>query len=437
MRMTALPLVALLLLSSATGALAAGEDGSIGVSTAVQPDAQGTPPSKAPRLLETGTRMVQEERVETGGLGRTQLLFNDGSSLTIGPNSDLLLDRYVYDPEAKTGDLALSATKGLFRFVGGRISKANPVTLNVGSATIGIRGGVGIIEAGATVRAAFLYGREMIVRVGNSIQRITRPGFYVEIVDGQISAIRRLPPERLADWQGGLEASPSLLENVRLLVVDPELVNAIAAFNSAIGPNGVNPNQDNDSGPTETLVLDDESEVDNAAQNTAFEPISSPDDDFIFDPNLAVAYNGLLQEISDLAVEVGVPTDLGNFGGVATYAGAVEGYVIDGQSFRQTSGSTFNLTYNFGTNLGALDIADFDGMNFSFDVAGDDLTKTSFTSTALISSPPMTGEASGVFLNQFIETTQELIPTGSFEISRGQDYFGVGAFLGNGEINQP
>src|SRR5688572_32469401 len=47
--------------------------------------------------------------------------------LQIGPDAQLVIDKFVYDPNTKTGDLAITATKGVFRLVGGKISKTNPI----------------------------------------------------------------------------------------------------------------------------------------------------------------------------------------------------------------------------------------------------------------------------------------------------------------------
>ena len=95
----------------------------VGVSGAVNPDATGTPPGATPRRLVIGQDVVFNERFTTGPLGQTQLLFLDESAMTIGPNSDLTIDQFVYDPKSGTGKLAMSATRGLMRYVGGKLSK--------------------------------------------------------------------------------------------------------------------------------------------------------------------------------------------------------------------------------------------------------------------------------------------------------------------------
>ena len=66
--------------------------------------------------------------------------------MTVGPNSDLSIDEYVYDPTTNTGKLAASLTKGMMRFVGGQISHAGNAQVATPNAVVGIRGGVGIFQ---------------------------------------------------------------------------------------------------------------------------------------------------------------------------------------------------------------------------------------------------------------------------------------------------
>jgi hypothetical protein len=95
----------------------------VGISSAVNQDANGTPPGQATRKLVIGQEVVFNERIATAAAGQTQLLFLDESAMTIGPGSDLTIDQFVYDPKTGSGKLAMSATKGLLRFVGGKLSK--------------------------------------------------------------------------------------------------------------------------------------------------------------------------------------------------------------------------------------------------------------------------------------------------------------------------
>src|SRR5207244_1999886 len=79
---------------------------------------------------------------------QTQILFLDQSTMTVGPGSELTIDEFVFDPAAGTGKMAASLTRGVFRLVGGKLSKQdNAVSMQTPSATIGIRGGVVLVNA--------------------------------------------------------------------------------------------------------------------------------------------------------------------------------------------------------------------------------------------------------------------------------------------------
>ena len=160
----------------------------IGVTAVVNPDATGQAPSQTRRTLLVGADVFANENVITTEKGQAQMLFLDESALTIGPNSEVVLDEFVYDPNTKTGTIALSATKGLFRLVGGRISKTNPVTLKTPTATIGIRGGIAMVNAaeGGGTSSTFLFGDQMDVTSGGVTKSATRPGFTITATDPNV-----------------------------------------------------------------------------------------------------------------------------------------------------------------------------------------------------------------------------------------------------------
>ena len=132
-----------------------------------------------------GQDVVFNERIATEAEGQTQLLFVDESSMTVGPNSDLTIDQFVYDPKSGGGKLAMSATKGLLRFVGGKLSKQDEaVTLRTNSATLAIRGGAFIANIGGDGRltAIFIYGRGLTITGVNGVsQSVQRPGFEITV----------------------------------------------------------------------------------------------------------------------------------------------------------------------------------------------------------------------------------------------------------------
>ncbi len=152
-------------MSLATGSALAAAN--VGVTSAVNQKAVGTPPGGATRTLFLGEKVVFNHRIKTSAGGLVQLLFVDGSAFTVGENSELVIDKYIYDPKKKTGKMAVNVVKGVFRFVGGRLSKAKGgVTIKTSAATIGIRGGVmtgDVGRRGVGSTFSFLFGDEMTV----------------------------------------------------------------------------------------------------------------------------------------------------------------------------------------------------------------------------------------------------------------------------------
>jgi len=108
-----------------------------------------SPAEVGTRPLAAGNDVHANERVRTGDAGAAQLLFIDETSLSIGPKSEVTLDRFVYNPNRGTGSVVLSATRGAFRFVSG---SQNPVsyTIKTPAATIGVRGTVVQGQVGLT-----------------------------------------------------------------------------------------------------------------------------------------------------------------------------------------------------------------------------------------------------------------------------------------------
>ncbi|MCA0304227.1 MAG: FecR domain-containing protein [Proteobacteria bacterium] len=152
----------------------------IGVTSASDGDPLGKPPNAAERVLHVGIDVQASELVTTGRDDRAQLLFLDGTSLTVGPNAEMRIDRFVFDPASSTGELGVSLGKGVLRMVGGKISKNKPVTVTTPGGTVGIRGGIAIINAQpAQTTAVFMFGRDLTFTGQGVTQTVTRPGFEI------------------------------------------------------------------------------------------------------------------------------------------------------------------------------------------------------------------------------------------------------------------
>ncbi len=152
----------------------------VGVTSATDGDPLGKPPSDAERVLRIGIDVQANELITTRANDRAHLVFLDGTSLTVGPNAQLTIDKFVFDPSTKTGELAISASKGVLRLVGGKISKTQPITITTPASTIGIRGGITIltVEPNKTT-STFVFGKGMTVSAAGQTQTVTRQGTQV------------------------------------------------------------------------------------------------------------------------------------------------------------------------------------------------------------------------------------------------------------------
>ena len=93
----------------------------------------------ARRDLRRGDGVFQDERIATGANAKAQILFRDETALTMGPDSQVVLDKLIYDPEKHTGEMSIRALSGAFRFVSGSGPKQG-YSIKTPAGTIGVRG---------------------------------------------------------------------------------------------------------------------------------------------------------------------------------------------------------------------------------------------------------------------------------------------------------
>jgi hypothetical protein len=90
----------------------------IGVAASTKPNADGITAGNS-QTLSAGSEVYANEMVRTGNLGQADLVFVDKTNLTVGPTSEVLLDKFVYDPTGSKGNVVFQATRGTFLFVTG------------------------------------------------------------------------------------------------------------------------------------------------------------------------------------------------------------------------------------------------------------------------------------------------------------------------------
>ena len=130
-------LAALFFLMMSDAAIA---DSRIGVASETKNQVQGIRGDEK-RPLANGSDVFLNEAVQTGDESIAQLIFLDNTNLSVGPDSLVELDTFVYDPNRRLGQIVVQIGRGAFRFVTGPGSSKN-YNLRTPHATLGIRGTV-------------------------------------------------------------------------------------------------------------------------------------------------------------------------------------------------------------------------------------------------------------------------------------------------------
>jgi hypothetical protein len=201
----------------------------IGVTAATNPVATGEPPGQGVRELRIGLNVVRNERIRTTAVGSTQVIFVDRTSLTIGPNSDITIDQYVYDPGAGGGNLAVRIGRGVLRFIGGEISHSDQIRITTPTATLGIRGGMALVDTTHQKTGVInIYGTTTVTTPSNSVT-LSKPGSYVEASGGRVSEAIAVPPGLLARLNAQLESKRGQTGGARPGLVTSETLRQIVS----------------------------------------------------------------------------------------------------------------------------------------------------------------------------------------------------------------
>jgi hypothetical protein len=184
-----------------------------GVSAAVHGDVtrinQGDPVGMA---VASGDPIYRFDRITSGSDSGLQILLLDETTLTIGPNSNITITEFVYDPSTGIGKLAASIGNGVFRFVSGRIAQRDPssMTVQLPVASLGIRGTIVFGRSDERGAVVALGGPGLDNNTGDKpagvdvvtpsgTAELRRPGWAAIVNAGQLPVVQRLPPSLSAE----------------------------------------------------------------------------------------------------------------------------------------------------------------------------------------------------------------------------------------------
>jgi len=131
--------------------------------------------------LRAGIDVFQNEVIDTADNSASHVVFQDHTQLSVGPQSSVVLDRFVFDPDPSKSAVAVSIAKGVARFSTGLLPKPD-YAITTPSAQIGIRGTVLTI----TVSAA----KATTVSVESGTALVTGRGVTVTVEAGYSTLVR-------------------------------------------------------------------------------------------------------------------------------------------------------------------------------------------------------------------------------------------------------
>jgi hypothetical protein len=121
--------------------------------------------------------------------------------MTVGRNSSVTIDDFVYNASAGAGKQGVSMAKGVMRFVGGGVSHTDGVQVKTPTASIGLRGGTAYVQIGGACGTLFALLNGVGTAANSAESRtLTSPGYAVCVpANAPISEPFLAPPEMMAN----------------------------------------------------------------------------------------------------------------------------------------------------------------------------------------------------------------------------------------------
>ena len=91
---------------------------------------------------ELGQDVFETDSLKTGADGRIGVTLKDDTRVSLGPSSELHLQRFVYEPGSGSLGMVIQFVRGAAAYVSGRMAKLAPqsIRLETPAAIVGVRG---------------------------------------------------------------------------------------------------------------------------------------------------------------------------------------------------------------------------------------------------------------------------------------------------------
>lgn len=173
----------------------AAETPQAGVTAAVRGEVSRAPAAQpeAAQAMAVGQGVFMQDRLRSAAASQAQLLLLDQSSFTVGPNSDLVIDEFVYDPGTDSGKLVANVARGTLRFVSGGIGRlgADRITIRTEVSVIGIRGTIALRDETRNAADKLTEERVILAGPGAKNNANAKPGEITVAAVGKTVTISR------------------------------------------------------------------------------------------------------------------------------------------------------------------------------------------------------------------------------------------------------
>ena len=212
----------------------------IGGAKDVQKDVRGQTGGRTLKIA-LGDQVFANEFVRTGADSLARIVFLDETNMSVGPTSEVKLDKYVYDPSGTAKAVVFGATKGAFRFFSGN-SDHSVYSVQTPQAVIGVRGTVYDVKLERGVTTVVLVEGAVNVCVRNTARctEMSEPGQSIVVRDTQLEGPNAPSPQT---WNFGVfcgadpAASPYCTRTTKLgLDLAPKATAPKAVAPKAVAP---------------------------------------------------------------------------------------------------------------------------------------------------------------------------------------------------------
>ena len=137
--------------------------------------------------ISRGDGVLLDQFVQTGTESKAKIVFLDTTNMSVGPDSAVKLDQFVYNGNGTAQTVSINATKGAFRFFSGS-SAHEAYKVTTPQAVIGVRGTTYdvLIGNGQTYVKLQEGAINACVRVGTECRDLDQPGQYLIVNDSSI-----------------------------------------------------------------------------------------------------------------------------------------------------------------------------------------------------------------------------------------------------------